>query len=122
GTILLAIAVVLVAGAALTPVGSEWAALLRVLAVSRAAPSVRCAALGALLAVATVLAKDKEHRAWIACGVLGLTAVLQALATRAWSGRVEAAVLALGLVLMVLASSAALIRMIVLPATGFLIM
>ena len=122
GTILLAIAVVLVAGAALTPVGAEWAALLGVLAVSASAPSVRWAALGALIAVATVLAKDKEHLAWIAFGVLGLTAVLQALATPAWSGRVQAAVLALGLVLMVLASSAALIRMIVLPATGFLVM
>src|SRR6202022_3840585 len=102
--------------------GAEWAALLGVLAVSASAPSVRWAALGALIAVATVLAKDKEHLAWIAFGVLGLTAVLQALATPAWSGRVQAAVLALGLVLMVLASSAALIRMIVLPATGFLVM
>jgi hypothetical protein len=121
GTILLAVAVVLVAGAALTPIGSEWAALLGVLAVSASAPSLRWAALGALVAVATVLAKDGEQLAWIAFGILGLTAVLQTLATSPSSGRLQAVALGLGLVLMVLVSRAGLLRVIVLPATGFLV-
>jgi len=121
GAILLAIAVLLVVGAALTPIGSEWAALLGVLAVSASAPSLRWAALGALIAVATVLAKDGEHLAWIAFGILGLTPVLQALATSASTARLQAVSLGFGLVLMVLVSRAGVIRVIVLPATGFIV-
>ena len=123
GVILLASAVLLVAGAALTPIGSEWTALLGVLAVSASAPSLRWAALGALIAVATVLAKEGEHLAWIAFGILGLTPVLQGVATSTSTStaRVQAVALGLGLVLMVLASRAGVIRVLVLPATGFLV-
>ena len=88
GAILLAIAVLLVAGAALTPIGSEWAALLGVLAVSASAPSLRWAALGALVAVATVLAEEGDYRAWIAFGILGLTPVVQAQATSTSSAHI----------------------------------
>jgi hypothetical protein len=122
GAVLLATAVLLVASAAVMPIGSEWAALLGGLAVSASAPSLRWAALGALIAVATALAKDGVPPAWIAFGVLGLTPVLQALATPAWSARVQAVTLSLGLVLIVLASRAGIIRAIVLPASGFLVM
>jgi hypothetical protein len=122
GLLLLAVAVLLVAGAAVTPIGSEWAALLGILAVSAAAPSLRWAALGGLIAVATVLAKDGERFAWIAFGILAITPVLQALATPAWSPRVQAAALAVGLVLMLLAARAGALRVLVLPATGFLVM
>lgn len=121
GAILLAIAVLLVAGAALTPIGSEWAALLGVLALSASAPSLRWAALGALIAVATVLVKEGEHIAWIAFAVLALTPVLQTLATAPTSARVQSVALGLGLVLMVLAARAGVIRVLVLPATGFLV-
>ena len=122
GLVLVGIAVLLVAGAAATPVGSEWAALLGVLAVSAAAPSLRWVALGALIAVATVLVKDGERPAWIAFGVLGMTPVLQALAAPAWSARVQAAALVGGLLLILLAARAAMLRVLVLPATGFLVM
>ena len=124
GVILLAIAVLLAAGAALTPIGSEWAALPGVLAVSATAPGLRWAALGALIAVATVLAKEGEHLAWIAFATLGLTPVLQGVATSTSTStiRVQAVALGLGLVLMVLASRAGVIRVLVLPATGFLVM
>lgn len=122
GAVLLGVAVLLVAGAAVTPVGFEWAALLGVLAVSAAAPSMRWAALGALIAVATVLVKDGERPAWLAFGVLVITPVLQALATPAWSLRVQAAALAMGLVLVLLAARAGMLRVLVLPATGFLVM
>jgi hypothetical protein len=122
GALLLAIAVLLVAGVVVAPLGSEWAALLGVAAVSATAPGLRWAALGALIAVATVLAKEAERFAWIAFGVLAVTPVLQALATPAWSARVQAAALATGLVLMVLAARGGLLRVLVLPATGFLLM
>jgi hypothetical protein len=123
GAILLGIAVLLVAGAALTPIGSEWAALLGVLAVGASAPSLRWAALGALIAVATVLAKEGEHLAWLGFGILALSAVLPAQATSAStsSARVQAIALGLGLVLLLLASRAGVIRVLVLPATGFLV-
>jgi hypothetical protein len=122
GAVLLAIAILLVAGAAVTPIGSEWAALLGVLAVSASAPSLRWAALGALIAVATVLAKDGEKPAWMAFGVLGITPVLQALATPAWSPRVQAAALAVGLLLFLLAARPGMLRVLVLPSAGFLVM
>src|SRR5207248_3343163 len=124
GAILLASAVLLVAGAALTPIGSEWTALLGVLVVSASAPSLRWAALGALIAVATVQAKEGEHLAWIAFGVLGLTPVLQGVATSTSTStaRVQAVALALGLVLIVLASRVGVIRVLVLPTAGFLVM
>ncbi len=121
GAVLLAIAVLLVAAAAIAPVGFEWAALLGVLAVSASAPSLRWAALAALIAVSTVLVRDGEHLAWLALGILGLIPVLEALATPAWSGRVQAVALAFGLVLVVLASRAGMHRVLVLPATGFLV-
>jgi hypothetical protein len=121
GAVLLAVAVLLVAGVAVAPIGSEWAALLGVVAVSATAPALRWAALGALIAVATVLAKEGERLAWIAFGVLGITPVLQALATPAWSARAQAVALASGLVLMMLAARAGLLRVLVLPATGFLL-
>jgi hypothetical protein len=121
GAVLLAIAVLLVAGAAVAPIGFEWAALLGALAVSASAPSLRWAALGALIAVATVLVRAGEHPAWIALGILGATPVLQALASSAWGARVQAVALALGLVLAIVASRAGMVRVIVLPATGFLV-
>src|SRR5438552_2822718 len=66
GPVLLAIAVVLVAGVVVTPLGSEWVALLGVLALTATAPSLRWAALAALVAVATVLERHGERPAWIA--------------------------------------------------------
>jgi hypothetical protein len=122
GAILLAVAVLLVAGAALTPIGSEWAALLGVLALSASAPSLRWAALAALIAVATVLVKEGEHLAWIALAILALTPVLQSLATAPSGARLQAVALGLGMVLMVLAARAGVIRVLVLPATGFLVL
>jgi hypothetical protein len=122
GTVLLAIAILLIAGAAVTPVGSEWAALLGILAVTASAPSVRWAAFGALIAVATVLAKAGERPAWIAFGVLAMTPVLQSLATPAWSLRVQAAALAVGLGLILLAARAGMLRVLALPTSGFLVM
>src|SRR2546428_10996324 len=120
GVILLASAVLLVAGAALTPIGSEWTALLGVLVVTASAPSLRWAALGALIAVATVLTKEGEQLAWIAFGVLGLTPVLQAVATSTSTStaRVQAVGLGLGLFLMGLAARAGVIRVLVRPSPG----
>ena len=120
--VLLAIAVLLVAGAAVAPIGFEWTALLGVLAVSATAPSVRFAALGALIAVATVLVKEGERPAWIGFAVLVITPVLQALAAPAWSLRVQAGALAVGLVLILLGARPGMLRVLVLPATGFAIM
>ena len=122
GPVLLAIAVVLVAGVVVTPLGSEWVALLGVLALTATAPSLRWAALAALVAVATVLERHGERPAWIAAGLLGLMPVLAALGTSSWSPRVQAVGLALGLVLMLFAAGTGFLRALALPATTFLVM
>jgi len=122
GPVLLGIAVVLVAGVVVTPLGSEWVALLGVLALIATAPSLRWAALAALVAVATVLERHGERPAWIAAGLLGLMPVLAALGTSSWSPRVQAVGLALGLVLMLFAAGTGFLRALALPATTFLVM
>ena len=122
GPVLLAIAVVLVAGVVVTPLGSEWAALLGVLALIATAPSLRWPALAALVAVATVLERHGERPAWIAAGLLGMMPVLAALGTSSWSPRGQAVGLALGLVLMLFAAGTGFLRALALPATTFLVM
>ena len=122
GPVLLAIAVVLVAGVVVTPLGSEWVALLGVLALIATAPSLRWPALAALVAVATVLERHGERPAWIAAGLLGMMPVLAALGTSSWSPRGQAVGLALGLVLMLFAAGTGFLRALALPATTFLVM
>jgi hypothetical protein len=121
GAMLLGAAILLVAGAATTPVGIEWAAGLGVLTLAAAAPGVRWAALGGLIAVATTLAQRGERPAWLAAGAFAMTSVLPALATPAWSGRVQVVALAGGLVLMLFAARAATLRVLVLPATALVV-
>jgi len=71
-----------------------------------------------------VLAKEGEQLAWIAFGVLGLAPVLQGVATSTSTStvRAQAVALALGLVLIVLASRVGVIRVLVLPSAGFVVM
>jgi hypothetical protein len=115
-------AILLVAGAAATPIGIEWAAALGVLALAAAAPGLRWAALAGLIAVATTLEQRGERPAWLAAGALALTPVLAALATLSWSLRVQAVALAGGLVLMLFAGRVGTLRVLVLPTTALLVM
>ncbi len=120
-TVLLGMAIVLVAGAAATPIGIEWAAGLGVLALAAGAPSLRWAALAGLVAVATTLERRGELPAWIAAGALALTTVLQSLAAPSWSARAQMVALACGLVLMLFAARAGTLRVLVLPTTAVLV-
>ena len=122
GPVLLAIAVVLVVGVLKTPVGSEWVALLGVLALAAAAPGLRWPALAALVSAATGLERQGERPAWIAVGLLGVTPVLGALAASSWNPRVQAVALAFGLVLMLFAAGTARLRVLALPTTALLVM
>jgi hypothetical protein len=122
GPALLAVAVVLAAGAIMSPVGSEWVALLGVLALAAAAPSLRWPALAALIAAATVLERTGERPAWIAVGLLSVTPVLAALAAPGWSPRVQAVALAVGLVVLLFAAAAEWLRVLALPTTVFLVL
>lgn len=121
-TILLGIAILLVAGAAATPIGIEWAAGLGVLAVAAAAPSLRWAALAGLVGAATALERRGERPAWLAVGTLLLTTVLQALATPSWSPRAQVVALACGLVLMFFAARTSMLRVLALPATALVVL
>lgn len=122
GPVLLAVAILLVIGVLASPLGSEWVALLGVLALAAAAPSVRWPALAALVATATVLERRGERPAWMAVGVLGLIPVLAALAASSWSPRVQAVALAFSLVLILFAAGTGLLRVLALPTTTFLVM
>jgi hypothetical protein len=115
-------AILLVAGAAATPIGIEWAAALGILALAAAAPSLRWAALAGLIAVATTLDRRGERPAWLAAGALAMTSVLPPLASPIWSARVQVAALAAGLVVMLFAARAATLRVLVLPTTALAVM
>ena len=119
---LLGAAILLVAGAAATPIGIEWAAALGVLALAAAAPGLRWAALAGLIAVATTLERRGERPAWLAAGALAMTSVLPALAAPSWSGRVQLVALAGGLVLMLFAGRLATLRVLALPTTALVVM
>jgi hypothetical protein len=121
-TILLGAAILLVAGALATPVGTEWAAVLGVLALAAAAPSLRWASLAGLIGAATALERRGERPVWIAAGVLALTSVLAALATPSWSARAQVVALACGLVLIAFAARTPMLRGLVLPTTALAVL
>ena len=114
-------AILLVAGAAATPIGIEWAAALGVLTLAAAAPGLRWTALAGLIAVATSFDRRGERPAWLAVGALAMTSVLQPLAAPSWSARVQVVALAAGLVLMLLAARAATLRVLALPTTALVV-
>jgi hypothetical protein len=115
-------AILLVAVAATTPIGIEWAAALGVLTLAAAAPGLRWAALAGLIAVATSFDRRGERAAWLAVGALAMTSVLQPLAAPSWSARVQVVALAAGLVLMLFAARAATLRVLALPTTALIVM
>src|SRR5260370_5147285 len=119
---LLGAAILLVAGAAATPIGIEWAAALGVLTLAAAAPGVRWAALAGLVAVGTTLDRRGERLAWLAAGAVAMTAVLPPLAAPSWSARLQVVTLAVGLVLMLFAARAATLRVLGLPTTALVVM
>jgi hypothetical protein len=121
-TVLLGMAIILVAGAAATPIGIEWVAALGVLALTAGAPGLRWPALAALVAIATALERRGERPAWIATGALALATVFQSLAAPSWSARAQLVALACGLVLMLFAARAGTLRVLVLPTTALLVM
>lgn len=122
GPILIGVAVLLVAGAMRAPLGSEWAALIGIVALIAAAPSLRWSAIAALVAAATAIDRAGERPAWIAVAALAAVPLLQPLAPPAWSARAQAIALAVGLVVMIHAARAGLLRVLGLPAVGFLVL
>lgn len=122
GPVLLGVAVLLVAGAMRAPQGSEWVALIGGVALVAVAPSLRWSAIAALVAAATALDKAGERAAWVAVAALASVQLLQPLAPIAWSARVQAVALAAGLVVMVYAARAGMLRVLVLPAVAFLVL
>lgn len=115
-------AILLVAGAAGTPIGIEWVAALGVVTLAAAAPGLRWAALAGLIAVATTFDRRGERPAWLALGALAMTSVLPPLAAPSWSARVQVVALAAGLVVMLFAARAATLRVLVLPTTALVVM
>lgn len=122
GQALLGAAIVLVAGALLAPVGIEWAALLGVVALMASAPSLRWSAVAALVAIATALERAGERPAWVALAALAAVPFMQALAPPAWGPRFQTVALGVGLVILLYAARAAIVRVFLLPATVLVVL
>lgn len=122
GPTLVGVAVLFVAGATRARLGSEWAALLGVVALVAPAPSLRWATVAALVAAATAVDPAGERPAWLALAALAAVPFLQPLAPPIWSSRGQAVALAVGLVLIVYAARAGMLRSLVLPAAGVLVL
>lgn len=84
------------------------------------APALRWSAIAALVALATINDRNGERPAWLAVVALSAVPVLHGLAPPSWSARFQTVALGLGLVLMVYAARAGLLRAVALPAIGFL--
>ena len=120
--VLVGLAVLLVAGATRAPLGSEWIGLLGGVALVATAPSLRWSAMAALVAAATALDRSGERPAWISVGALAAVPILPPLASPTWSARAQAVALAVGLVVMAYAGRSGLLRVLALPAIGFLVL
>jgi hypothetical protein len=121
GPVLTGVGILLMAGALVTPIGFEWVGLLALIALTASAPVLRWAALAALIAVATGVERRGERVAWIGFGLLALTPILQALASPTWSARAQVVALGAGLVLILVAATAGMLRTLVLPAATLIV-
>lgn len=122
GPALLAVAIILVAGALLAPVGLEWASLVGAVAVISVAAGVRWSALAALVAIATALERADERPAWLSAASLAAIPFIQATGPAAWSARAQAVALGVGLVLLAYATRQPLLRVLVVPPAVFLVL
>jgi hypothetical protein len=122
GLVLPAVALLLAAGAVIAPRGRPWAALLGVVGLIAVAPSLRWAALAALVAVSIDGEGREERVAWLALLLLGVAALFAGLGGQPWSARAQSVGLAAALIVMAMASQRRMLRSLVLPATAVAIM
>jgi len=122
GPALPAAALLLVAGALVAPLGRPWVALLGALSVLAVAPSLRWAALAAMVATSVEHEGLEERTAWLGLFLLALTSLFSALVAQPWSARAQVVGLAGSLVLMAMASRYRMLRSLVLTATAVVIL
>ena len=122
GPALLAVAIILVAGALLAPVGLEWASLVGAVPVVGVAAGLRWSALAALVAIATALERGDERPAWLSAASLAAIPFIQATGPAAWSARAQTVALGIGLVLLAYVARQPLLRVLVLPPAVFLVL
>ena len=122
GPALPAAALLLVAGALVVPLGRPWVALLGVLSVLAVAPSLRWAALAAMVASSADSEGPEERTAWLGLFLLAMTSLFSALVAQPWSARAQVVGLAATLVLMAMASRPRMLRSLVLTATAVVIL
>ncbi len=122
GPVLLGVALVLFAAALSAPPGTEWSGLIAAVALISGAAALRWSALAALIALATLTDREGERPAWLGLAALTGVSVLQGLGPPALSARFETVALGLGLFLVVYAARAGLLRAVVLPTTGILVL
>ncbi len=122
GPALPAAALLLVAGGLVAPLRRPWVALLGVLSVLAVAPSLRWAALAAMVATSVDSEGSEERTAWLALLLLTVSSLFSALVAQPWSARAQVVALAGTLVLMAMASRPRMLRSLVLVATSVAIL
>lgn len=120
GPVLLGGAIALLAAALASPLSTEWAGMVAVLALFVTAPAFRWAAVAGLIALATATDRDGERPAWAALAAFAAVPILQGLAPASFSARFQSVAVGTGLVLALYAARGGLLRAVVLPTSGFL--
>jgi hypothetical protein len=105
GPALLSLALLLVAGALIGVPGRAWVVLPALLAVLAIAPSLRWAALAALVAVTFAEQRRRERFAWLALFLLTLPGLFALLSAQPWSPRAQVVALAGSLLLAAVAAT-----------------
>jgi hypothetical protein len=116
GPLLAAIAIVLLVTALVAPFRMEWASLLAIVALAAASPALRWSAMAGLLSVATAIDRAAERAAWLGFAAMAGVPLVQAIGPAGLSARLQAVMLAAGLVLTLYAARNGALRVLTLPA------
>jgi hypothetical protein len=100
----------------------EWTGLLAVLALASGSPAVRWAAVAGLVAAATLTELDGHRPAWFSLASLAAIPVLQGLGPPSSSARIQTVAFGVGIVMGLLAARRGVLRAVVLPTIGFLVL
>lgn len=122
GIALLGVAILLVAGALLGLPGRAWVIVPALLAVLAIAPSLRWAALAALIATTFGAERARERFAWLSLFVLALASLFALLVAQPWTPRAQIAALAGSLLLIAVAAGSSKVGTLALTALALLIL
>jgi len=122
GPALLGVALLLLAGALLGAPGRAWVVVPALPALLAIAPSLRWAALAALIATTFIEQGRRERFAWLALLVLALSSLFALVVPQPWSPRAQIAALAGSLLLMAVAATGSRFSAVALAGSALVIL